>query len=339
MKRQNGAALVVVLSLLAISLMVGLSSMQASQVDERLAGNYKAHSEAQMKAEFAMSEAVALFLSSGSYDVNVVADMQEVKEAVASEGWGGLQSYNSIYTPSSNVCEEKSCAYGFFEDEVGGIYAISLGAVFGASNEMISESESIVVGLSSGGFPFPLIGNAYNVIDEYEFSSSANADATEWEEKIASNPNLFDEDVATTPREFLDYIELVKRAYESGDYDNVYYFDSDPGKLSNYDGLVVINDNFDWNGRNDFQGLLIVLGRIFDYNGAGAKGYMEGAVLHVPTSDSCSLDVAVDCEFTTPEIEVAGGVGGFRYDENVLNNLKNSLGGGGAGSPSVVSWQ
>jgi len=54
-KSQKGAALIVVLSLLSISLMVGLSSMQSSQIDERLAGNYRALSESQMFAELGAS--------------------------------------------------------------------------------------------------------------------------------------------------------------------------------------------------------------------------------------------------------------------------------------------
>ncbi|PWV70494.1 PilX N-terminal domain-containing pilus assembly protein [Halomonas sp. A11-A] len=51
MNKRLGAALVVVLALLAIALMVGLSMMQSSQVDERLAGNYRAQADAQMGAE------------------------------------------------------------------------------------------------------------------------------------------------------------------------------------------------------------------------------------------------------------------------------------------------
>ncbi|MFB9146967.1 pilus assembly PilX N-terminal domain-containing protein [Halomonas alkalicola] len=60
MKTQKGAALVVVLSLLTISLMVGLSSIQSSQIDERLAGNYRASANAQMAAEFAASQGYKL---------------------------------------------------------------------------------------------------------------------------------------------------------------------------------------------------------------------------------------------------------------------------------------
>src|SRR5690554_2344332 len=60
MKAQKGAALIAVLSLLTISLMVGLSSMQSSQIDERLAGNYRASANAQMAAEFAASRGYKL---------------------------------------------------------------------------------------------------------------------------------------------------------------------------------------------------------------------------------------------------------------------------------------
>lgn len=335
MKKQKGAALIVVLSLLTISLMVGLSSMQSSQIDERLAGNYKAQADAQMLAELAMAEAVEVYFSGSSFDVNKVKDIADVVAEIKDKSWSGLLGFDEV-----QPCEERSCAYGFFEDDLGAVFALSMGAVLTSDDRPISLSEPVLVSFSLGGFPFPIVSNAYNVIESYEYSSSANADATEWEDKIASNPNLFDEDKATDVREFLDFIEFVKLA--SNRYDNVYYFDEDPGKISEYDGLVVVDGDFDWSGRNDFRGLLIVLGRVFDYNGAGAPGYMEGAVLHVPTSDSCNSDVYNSCSFTTPRIEVSGGVGGFRYDEAVLKALRDSLGGGGGGASSpgaISSWQ
>lgn len=64
MKKQKGAALIVVLSMLIMSLMLGLSGMQSSLIDERLAGNYKAQSEAQMGAEKAASAGLEAFFSS-----------------------------------------------------------------------------------------------------------------------------------------------------------------------------------------------------------------------------------------------------------------------------------
>ncbi|WP_458525943.1 pilus assembly PilX family protein [Onishia taeanensis] len=53
---QRGAALIVVLSMLTASLMLGLTSMQSSMIDERLAGNFKAAAQAQMNAEEGGSE-------------------------------------------------------------------------------------------------------------------------------------------------------------------------------------------------------------------------------------------------------------------------------------------
>lgn len=51
MKQQQGAALVIVMALLAGALMLGMSGMQSALIDERLAGNYRASVQAQMTAE------------------------------------------------------------------------------------------------------------------------------------------------------------------------------------------------------------------------------------------------------------------------------------------------
>lgn len=67
MRKQKGAALIIVMSLLAVSLMIGLMSMQSSQVDERLAGNYKAAAEAQMAAEFGAAYGIQKLRDQGGY--------------------------------------------------------------------------------------------------------------------------------------------------------------------------------------------------------------------------------------------------------------------------------
>jgi len=67
MKKQKGVALIVVMSLLAVSLMIGLMSMQTSQVDERLAGNYRAAAEAQMAAEFGAAYGIEMMLGTPDY--------------------------------------------------------------------------------------------------------------------------------------------------------------------------------------------------------------------------------------------------------------------------------
>lgn len=51
MQKQQGAALIIALVLLSVSLVIGMSGMSAALVDERLAGNYRAAALAQMAAE------------------------------------------------------------------------------------------------------------------------------------------------------------------------------------------------------------------------------------------------------------------------------------------------
>tara|TARA_R110001583_G_C5539429_1_gene399321 strand:+ start:793 stop:951 length:159 start_codon:yes stop_codon:yes gene_type:complete len=48
MKQQQGAALVIVMAFLSGTLMLGMSSMQSALIDESLAGNYRASTQANM---------------------------------------------------------------------------------------------------------------------------------------------------------------------------------------------------------------------------------------------------------------------------------------------------
>lgn len=70
-KQQRGAALVIVLALLTGALVVGVSGMQSSLIDERLAGNYRASAQAQMNAEQAAAQALQKL---GEYDAQVGKD-------------------------------------------------------------------------------------------------------------------------------------------------------------------------------------------------------------------------------------------------------------------------
>ncbi|MDN6323043.1 MAG: pilus assembly PilX family protein [Halomonas sp.] len=58
MKQQQGAALVIVMALLAGALILGMSGMQSALIDERLAGNYRASTQARMNAEIAVANAL-----------------------------------------------------------------------------------------------------------------------------------------------------------------------------------------------------------------------------------------------------------------------------------------
>src|SRR5690554_4633754 len=132
MKRQNGAALIVVLSLLTISLMVGLSSIQSSQIDERLAGNYKTQSELQMVAEKAVSKALSGFSpSENPFKSHFNDDGARYNlEDFVSGTWGDfekIKSFDGVYDrPDGDV--DVAYRYAYFSD-LSGSYVMGLAAL------------------------------------------------------------------------------------------------------------------------------------------------------------------------------------------------------------------
>ncbi|WP_146142934.1 PilX N-terminal domain-containing pilus assembly protein [Halomonas sp. ND22Bw] len=123
MKREKGAALLVVLSLLTVSLMMGLSSMQSSLIDERLAGNYKAATQAQMGAEQALSEAWKLLRDGGEPDWISIDDfsVDDVSD----------MAFPDIKSGADNECDAPLlCYYQYVEDD-GDKYIVAMGGVSG----------------------------------------------------------------------------------------------------------------------------------------------------------------------------------------------------------------
>lgn len=155
MKDQKGAALIVVLSMLTASLMLGLTSMQSSQIDERLAGNYKASAQAQMAAEEAASEMFYMIneneLSPG-----------DAEELVEDFGWVEFSNFASGRSEcQADNNDRLSCFLnippsGRFGEEPGD-YIITMGAVDGAA---IAVSPPLFVELmnSEGGGGRPVLG-------------------------------------------------------------------------------------------------------------------------------------------------------------------------------------
>ncbi|QOR40179.1 hypothetical protein HNO52_17860 [Billgrantia diversa] len=128
MKQERGAALVVVLSMLAGSLMLGLSGMQSSQIDERLAGNYKAATEAQMGAEKAIS---AGWGENGSGMSVSDFDATRTLAEVEAYSWTEFTALGDI---SANACSGNiACHYYLLRD--GSDYFIAgMGAVVTAGS-------------------------------------------------------------------------------------------------------------------------------------------------------------------------------------------------------------
>ncbi|MEQ5803216.1 pilus assembly PilX N-terminal domain-containing protein [Halomonas sp. H10-9-1] len=152
--RQKGAALIVVLSLLSISLMVGLSSMQSSQIDERLAGNYKAATEAQMAAEYGAASGVAE-LEGGS---NPFGSSGEACDTVADPGitegdrlgWGWVD----VDVPDEGLGYGLEAKVVECDDDVRGSLYISWGRVVNSSDILVAE-RFIIFNSSGGGGSWP----------------------------------------------------------------------------------------------------------------------------------------------------------------------------------------
>ncbi|MGS2743452.1 pilus assembly PilX family protein [Halomonas sp. LS-001] len=78
-KRQKGAALVIVMSLLAGGLIAGVSGMNSSILDSRLASNYNAVSKAQANAESLVS--IILEDDDAYFDVNNLEDCEQITQS------------------------------------------------------------------------------------------------------------------------------------------------------------------------------------------------------------------------------------------------------------------
>src|SRR5690554_3656499 len=154
-KKQSGAALIVVLSLLTISLMVGLSSIQSSQIDERLAGNYRAQSQALMHAESSVSQIFSEILEK---DKRVWVGFEGLVDGFT---WADI---NGLAGDNENL--DYCAGYSFLEGEGAACY-IRLGDgndLELASGDYIismgragqSVSSALIVALEGGGGAFDL---------------------------------------------------------------------------------------------------------------------------------------------------------------------------------------
>ena len=145
MDKQEGAALIVVLSLLTVSLMIGLSSMQLSQIDERLAGNYKVKTQTQMGAEKAASVGWMKLRDSK----NGLDDFSSTKLSVvefAGLSWSEfIDDKNFDYFAEVDAgCKIVSCYYRYIRIG-GGFYIVTMGGVTDGGGEI--EGELVVVKL------------------------------------------------------------------------------------------------------------------------------------------------------------------------------------------------
>lgn len=152
MKTQRGAALVVVLSMLAMSLMLGLSGMQSSQIDERLAGNYKAATEAQMAAEKAISSAwgsSGTALTINDFNVGISRD------DLATYSWAQFTALEAV---SHDVCSGSVECRFYYLREGSELFIAAMGAVV-SNGQTLATSLPVVAEVEFQAGPNPAFTN------------------------------------------------------------------------------------------------------------------------------------------------------------------------------------
>lgn len=291
-KKQNGAALVIVMALLAAGLIVGVSGMNASYIDERLAANYLAVSQANINAEKAISQAIQ----------DVVSASSDPWSSARELNYENLENSFEFDDAESTCGGTNLCLYKFVKVETDFV-AIAQGGVNDKSGNLIAKSKVIATifkpesGVKNILEDIVLSGDLINVVDSYNFDSSKNSAARAWESKISSNGELFDSANAAC-----EIKNSLKTASGNVEFVNA---EIDKDALSELSGKLVVieGDGFKMPNNTKFSGVLIVFGKDLEVRGGGNTEF-EGAIIHAP----------VDCEkneFKTPNINIRGGNGNF----------------------------
>ncbi|MGM0784543.1 MAG: pilus assembly PilX family protein [Pseudomonadota bacterium] len=366
MNKQQGAALVVVLSMLTMSLMLGLSGMQSSLVEERLSGNYKAATEAQMAAEKAVSAAFDKEnISSDDFEVGGLDDF----ESVAWDGFGeGL-------TVDESVCEGSvGCKYVYVE-AAGKYYIVALGSVLSNSGGALATSDPVFVkvdlddgyaGPSAVNFPGGLSDDA-NIHWPNSNRSRIAGQGENGDGDYVSALSVFEGDGLYSRDDILGEVERgnnktglkdgTLESYSKGAkemlvenvrklYDE--YLDGDKGS-----GVIFHEGKMTLSGNASVEGLHIVLGGEVNFNGNVDLGGSL-IVLDVENLDDYKDGSAVDWEVgavTEARFNGGGNKGSVWYQEQIVVDalepygfsLEDFFGGGDSGNaggkPKIAEWR
>lgn len=335
MEKQKGAALIVVMSLLAVSLTLGLMNMQTSQIDERLAGNYRAAAQAQMNAEMAAARAMDRFEDDKNKGKFSWEDVRGVDDFDRSRGlFGEAEAVNS-------VSGSDRYAYEFMSDNGEVYWVLAQGAVIPSGGGVVARSEYVQIrfelraGSGSGGEGederIGLLlkkavesGGLINVLDDFVFSGSANQKVQDWQEGISSDVSLFD-----SPGDACSLKEGLLNGSIAGGLVEELSAGVGWQDMNAASGNIVVvkDDGFRLPNNSDFSGVLLIFGRDFKIAGGGNVDF-NGAIIHVP----------VNCEgeaFETPVIDVRGGNG--EYNLSAVQSIIDQLDLGGQEGPSEAN--
>lgn len=160
--KQQGAALVIVMALLAGSIMLGLSGMRSALIDERLAGNYRASILAQMAAE---TGAIDRYEQSSAGDSDARCDALKVSVKNNTATPGDFSEFNLIEPADEN--NDITAGYYYAECKDGGKNAeLIVGQVKSSADVSVNDFIAIdyyVLYLSDneGSDSAPVVGGSF----------------------------------------------------------------------------------------------------------------------------------------------------------------------------------
>ncbi|XKG48333.1 hypothetical protein LG312_07350 [Halomonas sp.] len=178
LRRQRGAALIVALLLLVVGLMLALSSMQTSRMEESMAGNHRASERALMAAEVGASKIASAFHGKALEDMNLT----EVLDVLLDDGFVLLDS-NEKNADGLDAYTQTNAYYrvsiGTPEGTGSSLPLMSTGIVTsgGAKGEVVASRE-VVFDLGVVGFAKL---SAINAACPVSFSLASNATGVEGE--------------------------------------------------------------------------------------------------------------------------------------------------------------
>ena len=152
MPKEKGAALVVVLAVLAISLMLGLTGLQSALVSHQLAGNYHDASLARIGAETAVAHAFATDSQLMASDAFVDVDRGVVEALTWATFTDGYTAFGNQFQHNADQGNKVAYAYRRFRIE-GTDYLVGLGAVLSSSNTTIAQSRFVYAALEELSSP------------------------------------------------------------------------------------------------------------------------------------------------------------------------------------------
>lgn len=355
--RQEGMALIVSLSLMAMALLVGVSSMQTSRMEETAAGSNRAAANARMAAEFGASEQLEAISSAVLSDYptcDATLDFGNTTSVDNSQDQTAVYSYeicsdfdkNVVVVTSKGVAGDVSRVVQVqmniqsVESDFTTLAAINFASQV-SSFEAPSSNSFGVEGLIDDKFEGGVLPAITTNGQESYIKSQIGGDRID-----NYNGGISDEignSILADANDFFEFVEDLKiyaesigRGFDSisttgnsktnlGSSGNpmVTYVRGDMSMQGNASGagVLIVDGDYGTSGTPYFEGLVIVLGDTFGISGGG-NGGLSGALISAPMEDS----VDGGKQFSSTDVETnGGGNADYSHDEPALSAAFNLL--------------